>query len=119
MPTVEPKLAVGKQALLSTFSSLIIIVDNGDPKAAQFSHFSDNEYLTSDRQADLFIVNEDVSRYHIFFEPAHTILAQACLGVLLRLESLDDRVDGGNVDLSSKGANDRQTERRVRRSRVL
>ena len=45
------------------------------------------EYLTSDRLARS---NWDVSRYHIVLEPAHTILAQACLGVLLRL---DDRVE--------------------------
>jgi len=40
------------------------------------------EYLTSDRLARSSV---DVSRYHIVLEPAHTILAQACLGVLLRL----------------------------------
>jgi ankyrin repeat protein len=57
----------------------------------QFSHFSVKEYLTSDRLARSSV---DVSRYHIVLEPAHTILAQACLGVLLRL---DDRVDEHNV----------------------
>jgi hypothetical protein len=36
----------------------------------------------------------DVSRYHIRLEAAHTVLAQACLGVLLRL---DDRVDRGSI----------------------
>jgi ankyrin repeat protein len=53
----------------------------------QFSHFSVKEYLTSDRLAN---ANGDVSRYHILPESAHTILAQACLGVLFRF---DDRVD--------------------------
>jgi ankyrin repeat protein len=37
----------------------------------------------------------DVSRYHIELEAAHTILAQACIGVLLRL---DDHVDEDNIE---------------------
>jgi ankyrin repeat protein len=79
------------QAVLSTCSSLIAIVDDGDSKVVQFSHFSVKEYLTSDRLAGS---SADVSRYHIVLEPAHTILGQACLGVLLRLE---DRVNEDNV----------------------
>ena len=47
-----------------------------------FSHFSVKEFLTSDRLAHS---SKDVSRYHILLEPAHTLLAQACLGILLRL----------------------------------
>ena len=78
-------------AVLSTCSSLIAIVDDGDSKVVQFSHYSVKEYLTSDRLARSSV---DVSRYHIVLEPAHTILAQACLGVLLRL---DNRVDKYNV----------------------
>ena len=81
------------QAVLSTCSSLIAIVDDGDSKVVQFSHFSVKEYLTSDRLARS---SGDVSQYHIVLEPAHTILAQACLGVLLRL---DNRVDEDNVDI--------------------
>jgi ankyrin repeat protein len=79
------------QAVLSTCSSLIAIVDDGDSQVVQFSHFSVKEYLTSDRLARS---SGDVSRYHIVLEPAHTILAQACLGVLLRL---DDGVNKDNV----------------------
>jgi ankyrin repeat protein len=80
------------QAVLSTCSSLIAIVDDGESKVVQFSHFSVKEYLTSDRLAHS---STDVSRYYIDLEPAHTILAQACLGVLLRL---DDHFDEDNVD---------------------
>ena len=80
------------QAVLSTCSSLIAIVDDGRSKVVQFSHFSVKEYLTSDRLAHS---SGDVSRYHIVLEPAHTILTQACLGVLLRL---DDRVNKNNVN---------------------
>jgi ankyrin repeat protein len=79
------------QAVLSTCSSLIAIVDDGDSKVVQFSHFSIKEYLTSDWLA---LSSADVSRYHIVLEPAHIILAQACLGVLLRL---DDHVNQDNI----------------------
>ena len=89
IPQLNPnwRWADHHQAVLSTCSSLIAIVDDGYSKVVQFSHFSVKEYLTSDRLARS---NWDVSRYHIVLEPAHTILAQACLGVLLRL---DDRVE--------------------------
>ena len=80
------------QAVLSTCSSLITIVDDGDFQAVQFSHFSVKEFLTSDR---LSRSSRDVSQYHVALEPAHTILAQACLGVLLRL---DDHVIEDNID---------------------
>jgi Ankyrin repeats (3 copies) len=94
IPQLNPnwRWADHHQAVLSTCASLIAIVDDGDSKVVQFSHFSVKEYLTSDRLA---CSSGDVSRYHIVLEPAHTILAQACLGVLLRL---DDRVNAGNVD---------------------
>ena len=80
------------QAVLSTCSSLITIVDDRGSQVVQFSHFSVKEFLTSDRLARSC---GDVSRYHIALEAAHTILAQACLGVLLRL---DDRVIEDNMD---------------------
>ena len=70
-----------EQALLSSCSSLIAIVDSDDRRVVQFSHFSVKEFLTSPR---LVTPDRDVSRYHIVLEPAHTILAQACLSVLLQ-----------------------------------
>jgi ankyrin len=76
-----------EQAVLSACSSLISIVDSEGSRVVQFSHFSVKEFLTSKRLAT---AAGEVSQYHILLEPAHTILAQACLGVLLRL---DDRVD--------------------------
>jgi hypothetical protein len=39
------------EAVLSTCSSLIAIVDDGPSQVVQFSHFSVKEYLTSDRLA--------------------------------------------------------------------
>jgi len=93
IPKLKPdwRLANQHQAVLSTCSSLIAIVDDGDSQVVQFSHFSVKEFLTSDRLARS---SEDVSRYHILLEPAHTLLAQACLGALLRL---DDTVEDGNA----------------------
>ena len=72
-----------ERAVLSTCSSLITVVHDGDSRVVQFSHFSVKEFLTSDRLA---IAAEDISFYHITPAPAHTILTQACLGILLRLD---------------------------------
>ena len=72
-----------EQAVLSTCSSLITIVRNGDLRVVQFSHFSVKEYLTSPRLAQS---RGDVSRFYVDLKAAHTILAQACLGTLLRLD---------------------------------
>ena len=73
-----------EQAVLSACSSLIAVVKNKRSRVVQFSHFSVKEFLTSDR---LVTSKVEPSRYHhILLEPAHTIMAQACLGVLLRLD---------------------------------
>ena len=72
-----------EQAVLSACSSLISIINKDNIRVIQFSHFSVKEYLTSDRLAT---ASADVSQYHILPEPAHLILAHACLGVLLRMD---------------------------------
>ena len=72
-----------EEAVLSTCSSLITIVRDGESRVVQFSHFSVKEYLTSPRLARL---QGDDLRFHIDLEAAHTIMAQACLGTLLRLD---------------------------------
>ena len=75
-----------EQAVLFACSSLITIVGEGYSRVVQFSHFSVKEFLTSDRLATSMI---DASRcHHIRLEPSHTIMAQACLSVLLCLSSL-------------------------------
>jgi len=92
-----PKLNPGwrwedqEEAVMSACSSLVTIVKDGDSRVVQFSHFSVREFLTADRLAEPI---RDVSRYHIQLEAAHTILAQACLGVLLRL---DDHIDRDSI----------------------
>jgi ankyrin repeat protein len=72
-----------QQAVLSTCSSLITVVDDGDSRVIQFSHFSVKEFLTSDRLASS---RGDISHLHIMAEHAHLTLAQACLGTLLQLD---------------------------------
>ena len=93
-----PKLNLGwrwkdqEEAVMSACSSLVMIVQDGDSRIVQFSHFSVKEYLTANRLVEPM---RDVSRYHIQLKTAHTILAEACLGVFLRL---DDRVDRDNIE---------------------
>ena len=92
-----PKLNPGwrwedqEEAVTSACSSFVAIIKDGDSRVVQFSHFSVKEFLTANRLADPV---RDVSRYHIRLDAAHTILAQACLGVLLRL---DERVDRDSI----------------------
>ena len=97
MPKLNPnwRWADQEQALLSSCSSLIAIVESDESRIVQFSHFSVKEFLTADRLASS---SGDISRYHIDLVPAHTILAQACLSVLLRS---DNRVEETGVGNSS------------------
>jgi ankyrin repeat protein len=72
-----------EQAVLTACSSLIEVVNLRGSNMVQFSHFSVKEFLASNRLAT---AKFDILRYHhILLEPAHTIMAQACIGVLLRL----------------------------------
>ena len=93
-----PKLNPGwrwedqEEAVMSACSSLVMIVKDGDSRVVQFSHFSVKEFLTANRLLEPI---KDVSRFHIRLEAAHTILAQACLGALLRL---DDDVDRDKIE---------------------
>ena len=72
-----------EQALLIPCSGLITIVEDGDLRVVQFSHFSVKEYLTSSRLAT---ASGKASDHHIDLAPAHTTLAQACVDVLLRTQ---------------------------------
>jgi ankyrin repeat protein len=85
-----------EQALLTSCSSLISIVESSGSRVVQFAHFSVKEYLTSARLATS---SGDILRYHISLEPAHTILAQACMGTLLRS---DDPIEQNGVKNNSQ-----------------
>ena len=91
-----------EEAVLSTCSSLITIVPNGDSRVVQFSHFSVKEYLTSPRLARSS--HGDVSRFHIDLESAHTIMAQACLATLFRLEEHAGNSDANESPLVAYAA---------------
>jgi len=99
IPTLKPdwRWSDQYQVVLSTCSSLIAIVDDGDSQVVQFSHFSVKEFLMSDRLACSSV---DISRYHIPLSPAHTILAQACLGVLLRLDEHTTEDNASEIPLA-------------------
>jgi Ankyrin repeats (3 copies) len=81
-----------EQALLASCSSLIAIVESGESRVVQFSHFSVREFLTSTRLATS---SKDVLGYHIALEPAHTILGQACMSILLRSDDRDEQSGNG------------------------
>ena len=73
-----------EEAILSTCSSLIAIIPRDGSRVVQFSHFSVKEYLTSSRLAQS--PHGEVSQFRIDLEPAHTIMAQACLATLFQLD---------------------------------
>jgi ankyrin repeat protein len=81
-----------EEAVMSACSSLVTIVKDGDSRIVQFSHCTVKEFLTADRLAEPI---RDISHYHIELEAAHTIFAQACIGVLLRL---GDDVNRDNIE---------------------
>ena len=71
-------------AVLSICSSLLAVVKLDDNSSVvQFAHFSVKEYLTSARLAGAM---DTISRFHVSMTTAHTIIAQACLGVLLHFD---------------------------------
>ena len=78
-----------EEVVLSTCAGLITIVPSGDSRVVRFSHFSVKQYLTSPRLALSPCV--DVSWFYIDLEAAHTIMAQACLEILLRSDEDDGK----------------------------
>ena len=108
IPKFEPSWrdANAETAVLSACSTLVAIVDSKEywwheeKKIVQFSHFSVQEYLTSDRIANA----EHVSRFHIHPKPAHTLLAKACLSVLLHPDHSIEKVDTKDFPLISYAA---------------
>ena len=84
-----------EEAVLSTCSSLIAIIPRRDSRIVQFSHFSVKEYLTSSRLSQS--PQGDVSRFRIDLEPAHTVMAQACLATLFQL---DEQASTSDVKVS-------------------
>ena len=71
-----------EEFILSACSTLVTIVKTRHGKVVQFAHFSVREYLTSDRIGN----SASASHFHILPKLAHTLLARACLSVLLQLD---------------------------------
>jgi ankyrin repeat protein len=72
-------------AVLSTCPTFLSLVNSHHSQVIQFSHFSVKEFLMSSRLAS---THDTISlRYHISMTPAHTLVAQACLGILLHLDN--------------------------------
>ena len=87
----ECRLQDPVDAVLSTCPTLLSLVTVESSRVVQFAHFSVKEYLTSSRFADKH--DTISSHYHISMTPAHAVVAQACLGILLHLdEGLPKRV---------------------------
>jgi ankyrin repeat protein len=71
-------------AVLSRCSALLVLVNVDGSQVIQFSHFSVKEFLTSARLAEA--TDKTLRRFSISTTPAHTLIAQACLGILLHLD---------------------------------
>jgi len=80
----ECRLKNPVEAVLSTCSTLLSVVEDWDSQVVQFAHFSVSEFLTSIRFAEK--LDSISSRYHISMTPAHTVITKACLGMLLHLD---------------------------------
>jgi hypothetical protein len=83
-----------EEAVLSTCSTLISIIDDKGGRIVQFSHFSVKEFLISDRLRTSEVGN--ICDYYIPLNAAHTTLARACLTVLLQL---DENVDKKRLEM--------------------
>jgi hypothetical protein len=77
-----------EKAVRSICSSLVTIVNDRGSRVVQFSDSSVKKFLTSNRLATS---TGTVAAYHILPAPAHTILAQVCLGLLIHLEDSNDK----------------------------
>ncbi len=84
-------------AVLSICSTLLAAVNVDGSLVIQFSHFSVKEFLTSGRLAEAD--NKILKRYFISMAPAHTLIAQACLGILLHLDTTITRDNLQNYPL--------------------
>ena len=72
------------RTVLSMCPSLLAIVNIEGSSVIQFSHFSVKDFLTSTRLSETSDII--IRRHHISMKPAHTLVAQACLGILLHLD---------------------------------
>ena len=101
VPKFDADVRSAVEELLSACPSLITVTHNDYIPVVQFSHFSVKEFLTSDRLASS---SENISRYHIPPEPAHTTLSQVSLECLLRMDGRFETSDPWNNPLLAYAA---------------
>jgi len=77
------------EEVLSTCSTFLALVNVDGFAVIQFSHFSVKEFLTSTRLAEAD--DKILRRYYISLSPAHALVAQTCLGILLHLDRTTTR----------------------------
>jgi len=88
-------------AVRSTCSNLLAIVDVDGSSVIQFPHFSVKEYLTSKRLSES---KHATYPFHVSMRLAHTIIAQASLGVLLHINENITKDDLGKFPLAEYAA---------------
>ncbi|KAI0000135.1 hypothetical protein BJV74DRAFT_821797 [Russula compacta] len=84
----DPNPAPNEEAVLPGYLTPIAVVDEKTSKIVDFSTPLAKEFLSSDRLRTLDNIN--ISSYHIPLESAHTVMARACLKVLLQLDDKED-----------------------------
>jgi ankyrin repeat protein len=89
-------------AVLSTTSGLLAIVDVDGSPVIQFAHFSVKEFLMSSRLSESS--DDHLRRYHVSMISAHTLAAQACLSILLHLNKTILRDDLDKFPLAEYAA---------------
>ena len=72
------------EAVLSTCSTLLCLINVHGIAVIQFSHFSVREFLTSPRFAEK--CNTTSRRYYVSMALAHSLVTRACLGILMHLD---------------------------------
>src|SRR6267142_2095817 len=90
-------------AILTTCPSFLSVIDVKGSSVIQFAHFSIKEYLMSKRLAEAKD-DDTISRFHVSMTPAHTLVAQACLGVLLHIDESITESDLKNFPLAEYAA---------------
>ncbi|KAI0280253.1 hypothetical protein BC826DRAFT_963212 [Russula brevipes] len=91
-----------EEAVLSACSTLIAVIEDGGSRIVQFSHFSVKEFLTSHRLRTSKCGN--IYHYYIPHDSAYSILARACITVLLKLDKNVDKQHLSEFPLASYAA---------------